>query len=210
MSTARPRDALPLPRLVVATRNPGKLREMRRLLARYPWRILSLDDVRLDTDLTEPGPGYADNALAKATVATALTGLTALADDSGIEVDALRGWPGPRSARWMSGSDRDRLAGLIAEVERRSPDDRRVRYVCVVALARPEAEPVTARGECLGTLVAPRGTGGFGYDPAFLSGDLGVTFGEADDVTKDTVSHRARALRRLGEAGILEPQLSYQ
>ncbi|HWW09020.1 MAG TPA: non-canonical purine NTP pyrophosphatase, partial [Candidatus Acidoferrales bacterium] len=146
MSTARPRDALPLPRLVVATRNPGKLREMRRLLARYPWRILSLDDVHLDTDLTEPGPGYADNALAKATVATALTGLTALADDSGIEVDALRGWPGPRSARWMSGSDRDRLAGLIAEVERRSPDDRRVRYVCVVALARPEAEPVTARG----------------------------------------------------------------
>ena len=199
-----------MPRLVVATRNPGKLREMRRLLARYPWRILSLDDVQLDADLTEPGPGYADNALAKATSVTASTGLTALADDSGIEVDALRGWPGPRSARWMSGSDQDRLAGLIAEVKRRSPDDRRVRYVCVVALARPEAEPVTARGECLGTLVAPRGTGGFGYDPAFLSSDLGVTFGEADDVTKDTVSHRARALRRLGEAGILEPQLSYQ
>jgi len=183
---------------------------MRRLLARHPWRILSLDDVHFDGDLIEPGPGYVDNALAKATAVTASTGLTALADDSGIEVDALRGWPGPRSARWMGGSDQDRLDGLIAEVERRTPDDRRVRYVCVVALARPEAEPVTARGECLGVLVAPRGGGGFGYDPAFLSSDLGVTFGEADEVTKDAVSHRARALRRLAEAGVLEPQSPYQ
>ena len=96
----------------------------------------------------------------------------------------------------MAGTDQDRLEGLIAEVDRRSPDDRHVRYVCVAALARPEGEPVIARGECLGTLVAPRGRGGFGYDPAFLSNDLGVTFGEADDAAKDTVSHRARALRR--------------
>jgi XTP/dITP diphosphohydrolase len=210
VSTARPRDALPLPRLIVATRNPGKLREMRRLLTRYPWRILSLDDVHLNADLAEPGPGYADNALAKAAAVAASTGFTTLADDSGIEVDALRGWPGPRSARWMDGSDEERLNGLIAEVDQRSPDDRRVRYVCVAALVRPDAEPVTARGECLGTLVAPRGNGGFGYDPAFLSTDLGVTFGEADDSAKDSVSHRARALRRLGEAGILEPQLSYR
>ena len=136
------------------------------------------------------------------------TGFTALADDSGIEVDALRGWPGPLSARWMGedASDDDRVRGLLDEVARRSPDDRRVRYVCVAALARPEAEPVTARGECLGTLIdEPRGSNGFGYDPVFLSVDLGITFGEASEEAKARVSHRARAIARLGEAGVLDP-----
>jgi XTP/dITP diphosphohydrolase len=137
------------------------------------------------------------------------TGLAALADDSGIEVDALRGWPGPLSARWMGedATDADRVQGLLHEVARRSPHDRRVRYVCVAGFARPEAEPVTARGECLGTLTeAPRGSSGFGYDPVFLSTDLGVTFGEASDEAKARVSHRARAIARLGEAGVLEPR----
>jgi XTP/dITP diphosphohydrolase len=205
LTVARPRDALPPPRLVIASHNPGKLGEMRRLLQGRRWRLLSLDDAGFHGSLPEPGAGYADNALAKATAVTAATRLAALGDDSGIEVDALRGWPGPRSARWLAGNDADRLAGLLAEVERRTPGDRRARYVCVVALARPGADPVTAHGECLGTLVAPRGPGGFGYDPAFLSLDLGMTFGEAPDELKDTVSHRARALRRLAEAGLLDP-----
>jgi XTP/dITP diphosphohydrolase len=195
------------PVLVLATRNPGKIAELRDMLASLPWEVQSLDAVGFDDELEEPGPGYVESALAKATVVCAATGLPSLADDSGIEVDALRGWPGPLSARWMGEgrTDADRLAGLIAEVAIRTPSDRRVRYVCVAALARPNAEPVTARGECLGTLIdEPRGSNGFGYDPAFLSNDLGITFGEATDAAKAQVSHRARAIARLIESGVLE------
>ena len=195
------------PPLVIASNNPGKIAEFQRLLGRSSWRLLSLREAGFGGDLEEPGETFAENAAAKAmTVASAL-GLAALADDSGIEVDALGGWPGPRSARWLGddASDEDRLHGLLAEVDRRCPDQREVRYVCVVALARPAAEPVLARGECRGTLVTPRGAGGFGYDPAFLSEDLGITFGEAADAAKDGVSHRARALRRLAESQTLDP-----
>jgi XTP/dITP diphosphohydrolase len=196
------------PVLVLATRNPGKIAELGDLLAAWPWTVRSLDDVGFGETLEEPGPGYLESALAKASVVSAATGLTALADDSGIEVDALGGWPGPHSARWMGedATDADRLRGLIDEVARRSPGDRRVRYVCVAALVRPAADPVTARGECLGTLIdTPRGSNGFGYDPAFLSVDLGITFGEASEAAKAAVSHRARAIARLGESGVLEP-----
>ena len=207
MTLTHPRDALDPPRLVIATRNAGKMREMRRLLSAHPWRLASLDDARYDMQLNEPGPGYADNAMAKAATVSAGTGLPALGEDSGIEVDALRGWPGPESARWMGGSasDADRLRGLLEEVTRLVPDDPRCRYVCVVALARPGADQVVARGECLGTLVEPRGDHGFGYDPSFLSLDLGITFGEASDEAKDGVSHRARALARLAQSGVLDP-----
>jgi XTP/dITP diphosphohydrolase len=192
--------------LVLATTNDGKLREFRRLLAAHPWTIVGLADVDWTDELVETGDGYAENALAKAAAVSAALTLPALADDSGIEVDALRGWPGPRSARWLGAEagDEERLAGLIAEVDRLTPADRRVRYVCVVALCRPAAQPVTARGECEGVLVAPRGHSGFGYDPGFLSDDLGITFGEAADSAKDRVSHRARALRRLAESGVLD------
>jgi XTP/dITP diphosphohydrolase len=199
-----------MPVLVLATRNPGKIAELRDMLAGHAWEIQSLDDVGFERELEEPGPGYVESALAKATVVSDATGLAALADDSGIEVDALGGWPGPHSARWMgdAATDADRLLGLIGEVARRSPDDRRVRYVCVAALARPGAEPVTARGECLGTLIeVPRGSNGFGYDPAFLSLDLGITFGEASEDAKARVSHRARAIVRLAESGVLEPPI---
>jgi XTP/dITP diphosphohydrolase len=196
------------PVLVLATRNPGKIAELRGLLSPWAWQLQSLDEAGVHTQLEEPGPGYVESALAKASAVCEATGLPSLADDSGIEVDALRGWPGPLSARWMGegATDGDRLQGLLDEVARRSPHDRRVRYVCVAALARPEAEPVTARGECLGTVTeSPRGDNGFGYDPVFLSVDLGVTFGEASDEAKARVSHRARAIARLGEAGVLEP-----
>ena len=205
MSPDRPSQALPATRLVLATANPGKVAEFRRLLARFGLRVVTLHDAGFRQELHEPGPQYADNAMAKAQAVSDATGLWALGDDSGIEVDALRGWPGPESARWLSGatSDADRLHGLLAEVGRRSPGDARVRYVCVVALARPTTDAVLARGECLGTLVEPRGTAGFGYDPGFLSVDLGVTFGEAADAAKDGVSHRGRAVARLAESGLL-------
>jgi XTP/dITP diphosphohydrolase len=196
--------------LLLATCNPGKLGELRVLLSPWTLDVRSLDEAGFDGPLEEPGPGYTESALAKALTVCTATGLPALADDSGIEVDALHGWPGPMSARWMGeeATDEDRLHGLIAEVERRTPDDRRVRYVCVAALARPGAEPVTAHGECLGMLVEPSGTNGFGYDPAFLSLDLGITFGEATDEAKARVSHRARAIARLGGSGVFDPPLA--
>ena len=132
------------------------------------------------------------------------TGLSALADDSGIEVAGLGGFPGPHSARWLGpdATDRDRLLGLLQRVARETPDDRRARYVAAVALARPGEQIRVATGTCSGVLVdPPRGDRGFGYDPAFLSDELGgLTFGEADDALKDTVSHRARALRTLLDA----------
>jgi XTP/dITP diphosphohydrolase len=194
------------PRLVIASNNPGKVAEFRRLLAGGAWTVVTLEEAGFAGELDEPGPTYADNALAKAAAVSSSLGATALADDSGIEVDALHGWPGPRSARWLGdrATDEDRLTGLLATVAARTPDDRRARYVCVVAVARPLADPVTAHGECLGEIVEPRGLGGFGYDPVFLSRDLGYTFGEAGDEEKDRVSHRARALRRLLESGVLD------
>jgi XTP/dITP diphosphohydrolase len=193
--------------LVLATRNPGKIRELRDLLSGWRLDLRSLDDIGFKGVLEEPGPGYTESALAKATAVCIATDLPALADDSGIEVDALHGWPGPHSARWMgeAATDNDRMYGLLAEVERRTPDDRRARYVCVAALARPGAEPVTAHGECLGTIVSPpRGSNGFGYDPVFLSVDLGVTFAEAPEEDKARVSHRARAIARLDEASVFD------
>ncbi|HET9050851.1 MAG TPA: non-canonical purine NTP pyrophosphatase [Candidatus Dormibacteraeota bacterium] len=190
--------------LVVATRNPGKLAEFRRLLAGHPWTVAGLDATSFTGEIDEPGPGYRENAVAKATTVCAALDEWVLADDSGIEVTAVRGWPGPRSARWLPGSDADRLASLLDEVGRLSPDDRRARYVAVLAVARPRGEVVVARGTCEGTLVAPRGAGGFGYDPAFLSVDLGKTFAEATPAEKDTCSHRARAVARLARAGFLD------
>jgi XTP/dITP diphosphohydrolase len=185
--------------MAVASRNPGKLAELRRLLDGHPWELVSLDVAGFSGVLEEPGATYEENAAAKALAVCAATGMPALADDSGIEVPALGGWPGPASARWMGedATDPDRLHGLLEEVERRCPDDRRARYVCVVTLARPGRPPLSARGETAGVLVAPRGSGGFGYDPAFLSDDLGITFGEASAEAKDRVSHRARALTAL-------------
>jgi len=186
-------------RLAVASRNPGKLAELRRLLNGHPWELVGLDAAGFTGELEEPADNYEENAAAKALAVCAATGMASLADDSGIEVPGLGGWPGPSSARWMGpeAGDVHRLEGLLAEVERRCPGDRRARYVCVMTLARPATPPLSARGETTGVLVPPRGSGGFGYDPCFLSDDLGITFGEATAAAKDGVSHRARALAAL-------------
>lgn len=201
-SLTRPAEAAPL---LIATGNQAKLREFRRLLAPYARPILSPAEAGFTRPLVESGVSYGENALSKALTVSDATGLDALGDDSGIEVIALEGWPGPRSARWLGpeATDADRLRGLLDEVGRRTPGDRRVRYVAALALARPGAEPVLVHGFCAGVLVEPRGPAGFGYDPAFLSSDLGRTFGEAVDAEKDRVSHRGRALAALGNQGVL-------
>jgi XTP/dITP diphosphohydrolase len=186
--------------LVLATRNPHKLRELREALPGIDIDPLP-DDVELPP---ETGETFAENALGKARAAHAATGRTAIADDSGIEAYGLGGRPGVRSARYAGegASDEENLAKLLDEVGRR--DDRRVAYVCVIALIDEEGEETTFEGRCEGTLAErPRGSGGFGYDPAFVPDDTGPsderTMAELTPGEKHAISHRGRAARKLAE-----------
>ena len=190
-------------RLVLASRNPHKLRELTALLA--PCELEPLPgDVELPP---ETGESFAANALLKARAAAAATGRPALGDDSGIEASALGGAPGVRSARFAGeeATDEENLAKLLRDV---SPEgDTRVAYVCVLAQMDPDGEERLAEGRCEGRLThAPRGDGGFGYDPAFVPDDLPgeLTMAEIAPEEKDAISHRGRAARallaRLGEA----------
>jgi XTP/dITP diphosphohydrolase len=190
-------------RLVLATANPGKVRELGALIARWgPVGVVALDAFPGLRCPEETGDTYQENAIAKATAIAAAAGLPALGDDSGLEVDALGGAPGVHSARWAgsSATDADRIAKLLVAL-RDVPDAQRgARFRCVVALAWPDGRVETAAGECAGTVAAaPRGAGGFGYDPVFICDELGYTFGEATTEDKHRLSHRARALRALGE-----------
>jgi len=186
--------------LVVATSNPGKLRELRAILGDLPLVLRGLDEVP-DVAFPEEGDDYAANAAAKARAAAAATGLPALADDSGLEVDALGGEPGPRSARFGGPGlgDAERAGALLAAVAARG-GPRGARFVCVAALATPDGAVTAARGECPGRLLtAPRGEGGFGYDPVFEVAP-GVSMAELPEEEKNRISHRARALAALSEA----------
>ncbi len=187
--------------LVVATGNPGKLREFRRLLGDLPFSLCSLAE--LSVALPEEGDDYEANAVVKARTAARAAGLPALADDSGLEVAALGGAPGPRSARY-GGPDLDdagRVARLLGELQG-VPRDRRVaRFVCVAALADPDGAVVTARGVCPGRILeSPRGVGGFGYDPVFWVEERGAAMAELADADKDALSHRGRAVAQLRDA----------
>jgi XTP/dITP diphosphohydrolase len=182
-------------RLVVASRNEHKLRELAGLLAGHEVAALP-DAVELPP---ETGATFEENARVKARVAAEATGTAAVADDSGIEAAALGGRPGVRSARFAgeTATDEENLAKLLHDV----PDDgdRRVAYVCALAFAEPgRGEERVFEGRCTGTLARePRGAGGFGYDPAFVPDDLddGRTMAELDPVAKDAISHRGRAVR---------------
>lgn len=192
--------------LLLATRSDGKLREIRPLLAPLGLHLMDLAEAGLpeeSDDELETGSTFEENALAKARhYFRASGGIPTVADDSGIEVSALQGRPGVSSKRWsgradLSGQALDDAnnATLLAALEGSS--DRSARYVCVAAFADASGE-IVVRGETTGSIVeTPRGTGGFGYDPFFLSDDLGVTFGEAATEEKAGVSHRGRAFRRL-------------
>jgi len=186
-------------RLVLATANPGKTAELAELLRE--WGTIDVLDLACFPGLSCPeerGTTYAENAVAKASAVAAATGLPALADDSGLEVDALDGAPGVYSARYAGPGER--VAKLLAQVAHVPAHRRSARFRCVVAIAWPGAGVETAEGECQGRLaIAPSGSGGFGYDPVFVSDDLGRTFGDATAAQKQRVSHRARAVRALGE-----------
>ena len=184
--------------LVLSTRNDHKLRELREALPGIEIDPLP-DEVVLPP---ETGDTFAENALGKARAAHAATGRTAIADDSGIEARGLGGRPGVRSARYAGedASDEENLAKLLREVG--EVDDRRVAYVCAIALVEEDGSESLFEGRCEGILAAePRGTGGFGYDPAFVPDDTGPdderTMAELTPEEKHAISHRGRAARKL-------------
>ena len=188
------------PKLVLASQNAGKLRELRALFG-AEYDVSSMGELGVDMEIEETGTTFEENARIKAETLCARTGCAALADDSGLEVDCLGGAPGVYSARYagVHGDDAANNALLVANV-RDFPAPRTARFVSAVALARPGRETLIARGSCEGeVLLEERGEGGFGYDPLFYSHDLHKTFAEASADEKNAVSHRARALKNLVE-----------
>ena len=184
--------------LLIATRNPGKVRELEEILRGMAVRLLTLADFPDTVEAEETGATFAENAALKAISYARQTGLPALADDSGLEVAALGGAPGLHSARYAgaAASDADRIARLLAELERTGDPERRARFVCAVAFVDGEAaQPRIFTGTCAGR-IAPqaRGAGGFGYDPLFIPEGYAQTFGELPSEIKQLISHRARAL----------------
>ncbi len=189
-----------LPRIVVATGNAGKLREFRHALADMPFELVSASDVGVTSWPPEDAPDYAGNAEIKARHVTAMTRLPALADDSGIEVDALEGTPGVHSARFGGpGLDDAGRTQLLLERLRETPEaERTARFRSVIVLTTPRGEVFSFEGHCEGRILdAPEGEGGFGYDPVFHSFELGMGFGSASLDEKRCVSHRGKALDAL-------------
>ena len=185
-------------RLVIATGNAGKLREYRELLAGT-----GLELVAYDHEVDEVGETYAENARFKAEAALAASGLPSIGDDSGVEVDALNGFPGIRSAR-LGPTQKERTALLLERLEGH-PRPWTARFTCAIALAAPGQPARYFDGECRGELVPEwRGEAGFGYDPIFLVPGTGKTFGEMPPEEKRLYSHRANAVRALLASGALE------
>lgn len=190
--------AEPRHKLVIATGNTGKLREYRELLAGT-----GLELIAFDTEVDEVGETYEENAKLKAHAAVERSGLPALGDDSGVEVGALGGFPGIRSAR-LGPTQEERTAELMRRLEGK-PRPWNARFVCVLALTAPGQATQLFEGECQGEIVPEwRGEAGFGYDPVFLVPGTGKTFGEMPPEEKRLYSHRARAVRALLESGALE------
>lgn len=187
------------PKLIVATGNAGKLREFIEILDLAEGVLGTLADVP-EVVLPEEGADYLPNARAKARAVADQAGLPAIADDSGLEVDALGGAPGPLSARYGGPGldDAGRVAHLLAEIAARGDAPRGARFVCIAALAVPGHETRTATGVCEGEILpAPAGGGGFGYDPVFRPGGFDVSMAELPGDEKNRISHRGRALEAL-------------
>lgn len=189
-------------KMVLATKNKNKLREVSEFLAPHGIEVVSLHEFPDLPEIEEYGETFKENAIIKATEACMFTGLMSLADDSGLEVDCLEGLPGVYSSRF-GGEDKDDLANnkkLLELLEGVPAEQRTARFKCVMALATTDCFVYTAEGTCEGVILEqPRGEGGFGYDPLFYLPDYGKTFAELDLEIKNKISHRARAL-----TGVLE------
>lgn len=183
--------------ILIATRNPGKVREIAAMLGRRGIAAITLADLPMLPDVDETGTTFLENAAKKAAEYAAAAGMFSLADDSGLEVSALGGRPGVLSARY-AGESADygiKIRTLLAELAEAGSSDRSARFVCSMAFADPAGKIIwTADGICEGELAAsPVGTNGFGYDPIFIPAGFVKTFGELDDAVKRSISHRARA-----------------
>ena len=189
--------------LVIATDNPGKLREFAALLAPLGYRATSQRDAGVKTPFEETGATLLENALGKARHAVSLTGLAALADDSGLEVEALGGAPGVHSARYAGpdAGDGANCAKLLQALDGVPADQRRACFRCVLVLLEPDGEPLVCEGEWAGSIATqPSGDGGFGYDPLFEPDDASHTAAQLTPEEKNRLSHRARAFARLRAA----------
>jgi len=187
--------------ILLATRNPKKLDELRRILApRVSVDVLGLEDVVRYEEVPESGATFAENALLKASEAVKYTGMIAVADDSGLAVDALNGMPGVLSARWAGTARSDEAnVELVLQQLADTPDERLgAEFVCAAALVTPDGTSVVREGRMRGRLIRERrGTNGFGYDPIFVADGYDVTTAEMPSADKDEISHRGRALQAL-------------
>ncbi|MSQ11222.1 MAG: XTP/dITP diphosphatase [Dehalococcoidia bacterium] len=201
------------PTLLLATSNPGKVRELRELLKGAPVRLAGLQDVGITQDVEETGATFEENARLKAATYARISGLWALADDSGLEVDALGGEPGVHSKRYAGpdASDAERVQYLLRKLRSVPLERRQARFRSVIAIASPEGVQRIVEGECRGIVaLAPKGASGFDYDPVFWLPELDKTMAELSLEEKNRVSHRSRsatkaaqALRELVEQGAM-------
>ncbi len=187
-------------KFVLATHNPGKLREMSAILGELGVEVVSPADVGITVDVEETGTTFAENAMLKAKAICAAAGLPAIADDSGLCVDALNGGPGVYSARYGGEGLDDKGRYMLLLNSMRGQTTRKAHFACAIACAFPNGDELTAQGQCDGAIAfAPMGEGGFGYDPVFLVPEMGKTFGQLTAEEKSTISHRGKALRDFSE-----------
>ena len=190
-------------RLLLATNNKGKVREYRSLLQSLPFDLVTLAEVGVTADVEEVGETLEENARLKATALAAQSEMLSLADDSGLEVDALGGEPGRLSARYAGegASDRDRVNYLLSKLEGVPWEERSARFRCVIAVAVPDGQVELCSGECRGVIaLEPKGEQGFGYDPIFYLPELDKTMAELPLEVKNEVSHRGKAARKVSQA----------
>ena len=187
-------------KLLLATNNKGKVNEYRSLLAGVEFDLVSLADLGISAIVDETGKSFEENARLKAMAYARESGLLALADDSGLEVDALGGEPGIMSARYAGegASDEDRVNHLLSRLKDVPWEERSARFRCVIAVATPDGQVALSEGECLGMIaLVPRGEYGFGYDPVFYFLELDKTMAELPPEIKNKISHRGRAAKQV-------------
>ncbi len=185
-------------RIIAATGNVGKIREIKKIFSDDNVEIVSMGELGIDIDIEENGTTFEENSLIKARTIAKMTGEIALADDSGLCVDALGGAPGIYSARYAGddATDEERIEKLLKELS--DEENRNAKFVSVIAVVFPDGREMTASGEVKGEIAYQVfGNGGFGYDPVFISDELGKTFGEATADEKNKISHRARAIKKM-------------
>ncbi len=202
-------------KLLLATTNRGKLEELRLLLAGIPFELVGPADLGLDLEVEENGGTYSANARLKATAFARAGDLLTLADDSGLEVDALGGAPGVMSSRWAGphATDRQRIDFLLSKIKDVPMKNRQAHFCCTMVIASPRGGLRMCSGSCAGLIgMAPRGDHGFGYDPVFYFPNLGKTMAELPPEVKNRISHRAKAAARAKKilAGLLQNNLSLE